>query len=356
MRDDHGGNVEQLARAAGRSADALLDFSASINPLGLSPAVEAAIREALSRIVHYPEPRAAPLVEALAAHHGMPVHAIVGGNGATELIYLVARASAPRRALVVHPAFSEYEAALEPLGCDVERLVATEAERFLPSLAALLDRLPSVGLVFLAHPGNPSGASVPAAWLEALAAACEAAGVVLAVDEAFIDFVEEASFKRATLRFPHLAVLRSLTKFFAVPGLRVGYAFLGEAVRASLERWREPWSVNALGVAAALAALDDVGYRKETERLVSLWREQLAEGLSVRGFRVFPSVANYLLARVPPTGPPGPVLRRALLAEGIAIRDCSLFLGLGTDYVRFAVRRSDEQRQLLGALDRALGR
>ena len=125
MRHDHGGNLRVLARAAGIPEGQLLDFSASINPLGLSPRVETAIKSAIPKVIHYPDPEAAALQSALASYHGLSPDCVLVGNGSTELIYLLARALAPRRALILHPAFSEYEAALELAGSGIEHLILT---------------------------------------------------------------------------------------------------------------------------------------------------------------------------------------------------------------------------------------
>ena len=189
MRDDHGGNWRQLPRGASRPA--LLDLSESINPLGVSPCVASAIRDALPAVAHYPDPRASTVVEALASYHGVSTGRVIAGNGSTELLYLVARAVAPRRALIVHPAFSEYEAALTPLGCQIERVVTTAGQGWTPRLDEILARIDRVELVLLANPGNPSGALVAPDLLDELAPACEGRGTVLGVDEAFIDFTEK---------------------------------------------------------------------------------------------------------------------------------------------------------------------
>jgi len=354
VRDDHGGNWRRLPRGASRPA--LLDLSESINPLGVSPRVASAIRDALPTVAHYPDPRASAVVEALASYHGVSTGRVIAGNGSTELLYLVARAVAPRRALIVHPAFSEYEAALTPLGCEIERVVTTAGQGWAPRLDEILARIDRVELVLLANPGNPSGALVPPHLLDELAPACEGRGTVLGVDEAFIDFTEERSFKAAVARFPRLVIFRSLTKFFALPGLRLGYALLGEIVRDRVEAWRQPWSVNVLAEAAGIAALGDRAYQAESRRLVPTFRAGLAAGLEKLGaFSVYPSAANYILARIERADLTASALRAALLSEGVAIRDCSSFPGLGQNHVRVAVARPDDQRVFFAALERSLG-
>ncbi len=355
MRRDHGGDLRALAVTAGTSPDQLLDFSASINPLGLSPRVDAAIRAALPRVVHYPDPSAWALREALAAYHGLSPDQVLPANGSTELIYLLARVLAPRRALILHPAFSEYAAALELVGAQVDSVLLDEAHGFLPELSRLLPRLAGQDLVILANPNNPAGSLISKPDLLTLVEAAEAAGTTTVVDEAFIDFLEEASLKKDLPHFSRLLLLRSLTKWFALPGLRVGYALASPKVLSRLARWKEPWSVNALAEAAAIAALADEEYREKTRLLVARWREEFKSGLQRFGtLRVFPGVANYLLVRLLDRMLSAPELKARLLRERIAIRDCTSFRGLGAAYVRLAVRRPEEHEVLLNALQRCL--
>ncbi len=356
MRHDHGGNLRALARSAGIPEGRILDFSASINPLGLSPRVEAAIKSAIPRLIHYPDPEAVLLQSALARYHRLSSDCVLVGNGSTELIYLLARALAPRRALILHPAFSEYEAALELAGCRVERLILAEAEDFLPGLSAFISKLAERELVILANPGNPTGSLIPAGDLQGLATAAHEAGAVLVVDEAFVDFVEDASLKHSLDRFPWLLLLRSLTKFFALPGLRIGYALASPELLGRLLPWKEPWSVNGLAEAAGVAALEDRGYQETSRSLIPSWREALVTGLQKFGtLQVFPGTANYLLVKLLDTSWSAPALRSALLRGGIAIRDCSSFPGLGWRFFRVAVRGPEENQILLGALEHFLG-
>ena len=203
----------------------------------------------------------------------------------------------------------------------------------------------------LANPSNPTGALAPAELLEELAAACAEARVSLVVDEAFIDFVEGRSLKSTVSRRPWLGVLRSLTKFFALPGLRVGYALLGERLRERVEGWREPWGVSALAEAAGIAALADRAYRAQTLRVVPAWRAALCVGLErLGGLRVYPSVTNYLLVGIERPGLTAAALAAALLRDGIAIRSGASFPGLGPNHVRIAVPRPEDQQVLLAAL------
>ena len=233
----HGGDVYHLARTLGLELADLLDFSANINPLGFPPGLAMAVQQALREIVHYPDRRCLELRRDLAAYHHLSPEEILVGNGSTELLYLVARALTPRQALIVTPAFSEYEHALKAGQVPVAFQITAEADNF--TLRNSLD--PQGGdLVFLAHPASPSGVLLEPELLLEVAARLDAAGAYLLLDEAFVDFVEEASLKTHLARFPRLLILRSFTKFFGIPGMRLGCLLAAPELIGAWPRRRSP--------------------------------------------------------------------------------------------------------------------
>lgn len=349
MRRDHGGMTHLL------DGTPVLDFSASINPLGLPTTVERILLDAIPALVHYPDPGATSLREALARLHHVPAEQVLVGNGSTGLIYLSARALRPRAAVVVHPAFSEYEAALDLVGCRISHFVTVEENHFLPDLDRVNDAVPDAGLVILANPANPTGALLPPVAIDAIAEQCLVRGTALLVDEAFIDLTASASVADRLARFPNLLVLRSLTKFFALPGLRIGYALGSTDLIATCCFWEEPWSVNSMAQAAGLAAIADQEYAERSRRLIPLWREDLAARLAMLGpLKVFRSAGNYLLVKILSPHLTAPMLHARLLESRIAVRDCSSFQGLSDKFVRVAVRNPAENERLLSGLSVAL--
>jgi threonine-phosphate decarboxylase len=348
----HGGDVYHVARTLGLPLGDLLDFSANINPLGFPPGLAGAVEKGLNEIVHYPDRRCLELREALAAYHGLSPEAILVGNGSTELIYLAARALQPHRGLIVTPAFSEYEQALH---------AARVPAHFYPTDAAhnfTLDGVPEVkagDLVFLAHPASPSGALLAPDVFLALAARLATAGAYLILDEAFVDFVEEASFKAHLGRFPRLLLLRSFTKFFGIPGMRLGYLLGAPELLARLAGEQEPWSVNTMAQVMGRACLADTTYMAASRALVAQEREFLSRRLAaLPGLKLFPSAVNYLLVKLTRPGARAAQLRRRMLAQGIVIRDASNFRGLDERFFRLAVRRREENMRLLKALEECL--
>ncbi len=306
----------------------------------------------MREIVHYPDRRCLDLRRDLAAYHGLGPEAILVGNGSTELIYLAARALRPTRGLIVTPAFSEYEQALNVARVPVVFHPTAEAHDF--SLHEVLE--PRAGdLVFLAHPASPSGVLLnPALFLE-VAARVDAAGAYLLLDEAFVDFVEEASLKTHLGRFPRLMILRSFTKFFGIPGMRLGFLLGAPELSARLAEAQEPWSVNTMAQAMGRACLADLAYMSRTRALIAQEREFLFNRLAaLPGFTPFPSVVNYLLVKLTRPGMTAAALQRRMLAHRIVIRDAGNFRGLDERFFRIAVRRREENERLLKARTSAL--
>jgi len=360
----HGGNVHALARRLGVETQTVLDFSASINPLGPPPEVIEALAGGLDHLlVNYPEPRAETLAAEIAARLGLSEERIVVGNGSTELIHLLPRAVGRRseagRALIAAPAFSEYQAALEREGWTVEHFLCRPEDGFAPDMEALKERLagqdlPGFRLAFLGQPANPTGVLTDPADLAACARIQERRAGLLIVDEAFIDFAPEYSLAGGLGELPAVVILRSLTKFYALPGLRLGFLAASEEIAARLRNLQPPWSVNALAQAAGRLCLAAEDHADKTRKTVAAERGRLAGGLKRLGLRVIPSAANFLTARLGPGHPPANEVVEALARQAILIRDCADFAGLGPGWLRFSVHLAQENERLLQALTEAL--
>ncbi|KAF0219334.1 MAG: threonine-phosphate [Geobacteraceae bacterium] len=348
---DHGGNVFAVARSLGVSPEDILDFSASINPLGPAPGVKEALLSTFDRVMHYPDNDADDLKLALATFHGVDPAHIAVANGSTELIYLIPRLVAGRRGLIIAPPFSEYAKSLLRAGWEIDYLELRPEEGFSLSLAELERRLgEGYDVLFLCNPGNPTGRLFPQGNVAEIVDLCRSRGPFLVLDEAFMDFCEGESAKRLVVGGGEGVVLRSMTKFFAVPGLRIGYAMAHESVIGRIAALREPWSVNTVAQVAGLASLADRDYMERTIRYVAGERDFLAAGLAAfAGLKPYPSAVNYILVEIR-TGLSAAELKRALLKERILIRDCANFHGLSERFFRVAVRTREENERLLAAL------
>jgi threonine-phosphate decarboxylase len=351
----HGGNIYEMARQSGRPPEKITDFSASINPIGLSKRAVKKLKESLSAVLHYPDPLYSALTQALAEFHKLEASQILAGAGSTEFIYAIPRVLKVQRALIVTPAFSEYENSLESsnAGCKIHYFETKEEDGFELGVESLLFALTQgYDALYIGNPSNPAGILTEKKELRKILAQAEREKIWFILDEAFIDFHEEESLKAETASSCRLIVLRSLTKFFALPGLRVGYMISNPEVIQKFRQHKEPWSVNALAQLAAIESLRDKGYITRTRKFIELERERLTHDLrSIPGFIPYPSAANYLLVQLHPSlNLTAAELREKLIPHGILIRDCNSFHHIGPYFFRVAVRSRRENSVLLKAL------
>jgi L-threonine-O-3-phosphate decarboxylase len=345
----HGGDVRRLAARAGVSRDELLDFSANINPLGLPAGFRSLIRRRISEILHYPDPRAVGVKAAVSRRYGIPPEEIIVGNGSTEILYALPRAMPRVRAVIPVPSYADYAVASALAGLEVVTVALSEHRGFILEMDVLEDHLQGDEIVFVGRPNNPTGLICAAA--EIRAAARRHPDTVFVVDEAFADFVP-AMDRLLVRRPPNVIVLCSLTKFHAIPGLRLGFAAGAVAVIEKIGGFIPPWTVNALAQAAGETVLEDDDYRRRTLILVEKERRFLSECLRNRfAFHVYPGEANFLLVRIPGRKMDASGLAAKLLKKGIAIRRCDNFRGLDRRFFRIAVRKRAENEALLAALE-----
>lgn len=345
----HGAHGGLAARTLGIAPESLLDFSANINPLGTPPDALRAAAEALyAGTPHYPDPRYPELREALADYLGVSPEHVLPTNGGAEALFLAAAevgktsGEAPGRALILEPTFSEYAAAAAAAGMEAVRRVAWKPDGSGFELDhAALDDLSDVRLVFLGNPNNPTGSALPAATVLEVAERVGEAGATLVLDEAFADFAPEVGV--AAEAGGPLVVARSFTKFFAMPGLR-----LGCLVHPEIERFeaRQPsWAVNVAAAAAGIASSGDSAFIEMSLREVPVLREALLRELSsLPGLAAYPAAANFILVRGPECVP------EKLARRGVLVRGCGPFMGLGPEYFRVAVRGLEETAVLISAL------
>ena len=314
----HGGNLRELARDAGRAPASLLDFSASVNPLGPPDCLRPTVSLALEQVVHYPDPESHELVAAIARHAAVPAEQIVVGNGSTEILFALARAMKRRRAAIPVPCYVDYATAAREAEMEIALLALDERDGFALDWSTLEKRLRGGEMVFLGQPNNPTGLAFDPEKFRAFAA--EHPDTTFVVDEAFAEFVADC----ATLMRDvgeNVVVLRSLTKFYAIPGLRLGFGVARAETAEAIRRRLPPWSVNSLAQAFGVAALADADYAQRTREYVRAQRESLTQALQeMPGLYVYPGAANFLLVRLNRADLDAPALARRLLQEGIAIR------------------------------------
>lgn len=354
MKESHGGNVYRAMQELGVPEQRILDFSASINPLGVPASVAAEIRRGIRSLPHYPDPDTGALTGSISRHYGIAADSIVCGNGSTELIYLIARALRPRNVVIPAPTFQEYERAVV-LGRRAEKMtlkhpLLKRADNFDLNPDYFIRALEGSSLAFLCNPNNPTGRLIKKSEILSIADAARQLQCCLVVDEAFIDFTPAESVITAVAENPCLIVLRSLTKFYALSGLRIGFAAASPTISSLLKRHKEPWTVNTLAQRAGCAALDDKGYQKETLALIKEEKRFMEAGFKRLGIEYIPSAANYYLLHTENAQEIGASLRK----KGILVRSCANFTGLDGSYMRVAVKSNRDNRRLLKEVERLL--
>lgn len=350
----HGGNIYKAARELGIKKEELLDFSSNINPLGIPRSVRQSIGNSIDELTAYPELDYSRLREALAAHNNIHPEQLTPGNGAIELIYLYLQQLKPRKALVTAPTFSEYGRALASVGCRVDRLPLCESEGFALKAAVIAKELRGGGydLVIICNPSNPTGRFTPLEEIEQISQAAAACGARLMVDESFIDFTGEMQTASAILlEAPHLFVIRSLTKFFALPGLRIGYGLsYDREILQRIESRRHPWSINSLAALATERALGEKDYIDRSIAFIKEEKERLyGELKKLAALHPYHPAVNFILIKLA-GGLRSGVLRERLLKRKILIREAGNFEGLDERFIRVAVKSREANDMLLEAL------
>jgi cobyric acid synthase CobQ/L-threonine-O-3-phosphate decarboxylase len=352
MNIGHGGNLGQLAKRAGLPKEMILDFSASINPQGPPENLRSLVNRSLGEVVHYPDPHASSLASAIASHHGVSSLQIVVGNGSTEILFALPQVLGVSGALIPVPSYLDYRTAALRQGLDVEEVVLAEADGFAMPWTAVEKKLRSGQIVFLGQPNNPTGRLFDNDRLADMADRHPETFFV--VDEAFADFVPDY---RSLIHCgcANIVVVRSMTKFYAVPGFRLGYAMANAEPAARLRKFLPPWSVGSMAQAVGQGVLEDQAYADKSRSEAVRLRGNLTDDLSaLPGLKVYPGAANYLLVKIDRIDVDAVALEEKLLGQGIAIRVCANFEGLGREYFRVAVRRKSENRRLVSALSAVL--
>jgi len=354
---EHGGDIYAASRKLGIAADKVIDFSASINPLGIPKSVHAEIISHLGYLRHYPDPSATDLSREIAQSIGVDQESILCGNGSTELIYLVVKALQPKRVLIPAPTFSEYERACiinSPFKksnskySSIDHFDLSETNEYRTDLHKFIRAMAGHDLAFICNPNNPTGGLINKSQLLSIAEAARKTSCYLVVDEAFIDFIPHESIVTKVKNNPYLIVLRSLTKFYALSGLRIGYAVIHPKLSDPIKRIKEPWTVNTLAQLAGVAALKDAAYATKTFRILVEEKTHLETGFKRMGIKYYPSDINFYLLRLDNA----PAIVSNLMSKGILVRDCSNFRGLNNSHVRIAVRSRRENGRLLRELSK----
>lgn len=353
MNLGHGGNVEEIKRVHGLKEEEIIDFSANINPMGISEKIKEAMIRGINSIERYPDITYYELKKEISSFEKVDLNKIVLGNGAAEVIFNIVRGIKPKNALIIAPTFSEYEDALNSLACKVNHYILKDRysldNEFIDEIKDDLD------IIFLCNPNNPTGALIEKDFSLRVLKKAKEMDVKVVFDESFLDFVEDNE-KYSVIKylddFNNLIVVKSLTKLFAFPGIRLGYGLSSDfEMIKKINSVATPWSVNTVADYAGREALKEVKYIKDSIAYVKKENEFLYNGLKVfKEINVFKGAVNFLFFKLNRELN----LREELIKQGVIIRSCNNYVGLDNSYYRVAVRRREENERLLEGLSKIL--
>ena len=350
----HGGDIRTAAKYACVADTEIVDFSANINPYGPPPGLMDYLASALPQTIAYPDPACRRLNDAIINRY-QPAGTVLAGNGAGELIYLLMRALPAGPVSLLAPTFTLYTRAAQAAKREISYHSLHQDNRFQPNIETLCAEIshsrPAV--TFLCNPNNPTGTLMSRQDVLTVAHTCAEYGGYVVVDEAFLEFLP--AWQDLTLlqsKEKNLIVLCSLTKMYAIPGLRLGFMSAPESVVTAVAKLRDPWSVNQLAQRAGEYVLANGEFARKTARNVTALASALAEQLrEIQGLNVYWPAANYIFLE---SEKPSHLLQQQLLQRKILVRDCGNYQGLDQRFIRVAVRRENENNALLSALKEVL--
>ncbi len=356
----HGGDLDAVERELHIKREDIIDFSGNVNPLGVSERVKEKIKESVSLVSTYPDKGYLRLRSEISRYTGAKAENILVGNGSTELIGLIIRAVKPKNALILAPCYSEYEREVRLAGGRCSFYTLKEEEDFVPDTDRLVSEItPETDMVIICNPNNPTDSVFKAEDIEKLAAACKKTGTFVMIDETYAEFAEnlgEISAIPLADRLDNLAVIRGTSKFFACPGLRLGYGVISsEGLKEKINSIRDPWSVNTLSAKAGEVMFSDEAHISRTHALISAERQRIKEKLTaIKGLKTYNLNSNLVLCRILKKGVTAEDIFKSLLKYNIIIRSCENIAGLGEDYFRFCILLPEQNDILINGLSEIL--
>ena len=377
--DFHGGNIYKVFRE--KNIKEILDYSSNINPYGIPESLKSRIIENLEILERYPDPDYVELREKLANLNNVNLSDIILGNGATEIIFLFMKVINPKKILIVSPTFGEYERAVKAVGTsrnsidlscsgdnknienkeiEIEYFELKESDDFKLNIGNLKNELEKkYDLLIICNPNNPTGKFLKLTQTEEILKECNKYDTKLFIDEAFIEFLADGmkeSIVNTEENKKNLFVTRAFTKFFAIPGLRLGYGmYFDKELEQKISEKKEPWSVNNIAEMAGLTVLDDTEYIEKTLKWITKEKIYMYEKLNeISGIKVYETEVNFITGKIDEKlfseGLNVKILREKMLEQGILIRDASNFKFLDERFFRLAIKDRASNDRVIEAM------
>lgn len=348
---DHGANPQRLYEKMGMERpERILDFSENVHPFG-PPAFIGESWQSMQKLIRsYPDPDGEPFRSAAAHYHEVEPERVIAGNGAAEIFTWLARRYRGKKVVLIEPAFSEYRKTLEAEGAEIKAIQLTAANGWRLEIEQVAQAAKESAAVYICNPHNPTGRLLTRSELLEMADACAKAGCELVLDEAFIDFAgEEFSLIPLQKSLPHVIIVRSMTKMYAIPGLRLGYALGKPEMLDELKQGAAHWNVNAISAHIGAGCFKEQSYREQVVKEAVAERSKMVRFLNGNGCQTTDSSANFLAFRLPP-GKDADCFFDKLLAKGIVLRHTKSFRGMDGEWFRIGMKSADQMEELRGAI------
>ncbi len=360
----HGGNLHEIEHKYQIPMEKLVDFSGNVNPLGFPESVKKAITEGLSKITTYPDVNYEGLKKAISHYTGAKSQNILVGNGSTELIALfiktVKSIGGNKKALLIAPSYGEYERELQNCGFEYDTFSLLEEQDFEPDVSQLITALThKYSLIILCNPNNPTGKAIYHEDMEKLLMHCRDNSIFVMIDETYAEFCESTCVETSVFidKYDNLFTIRGTSKFFAIPGLRLGYALCsGYNILSAFSASQYPWSVNSLADAAGQAMFHDSDFINKTKKLIISEKKHMFERLArIKCIKAYKSQSNFILIKLLPNCPLNSnEIFEKVLETGYLIRDCDGYSFLDNRFIRICVLMPSENQLLISNLKKIL--
>lgn len=348
----HGSDLEKIEQAYGIKKESITSFSANVNPLGISPALRRTLAEKIDAITSYPDRDYVSLRKCIADYVKTDFENIIVGNGSTELISLFIQIEHPKKAVVIGPTYSEYEREIALDGGTTLYYPLREEDGFVLDTKAFIAHLKDdIDLLVLCNPNNPTSTCVLNKDMRRILDACKQHGIYVMVDETYVEFadnMEQITSVPLTNYYNNLVILRGTSKFFAAPGLRLGYAVTGnQDLVKTINTRKNPWTINSLAAIAGEIMFQDDQYIRRTKELISSERSRLFQLFAAqKDFKVYKPSGNFMLVRILKDGLTAQELFERTIKKGMMIRNCSTFPFLDDKYIRFCFMEPEKNDAL----------
>lgn len=352
----HGSDLEKVEAYYGIKKEDIIPFAGNVNPLGISPLLKKSMASHIESISEYPDRDYKELRSTLALYCNVPMEHIIVGNGATEMISLTMQLLRPKHALLLSPTYSEYTREIDLVGGHVEEYFLREDLDFKLDLNDLISKLTDdIDLLAICNPNNPTSSALNTEEITKILTHCKLHDIFVMIDETYVEFapdINEITAVPLTQEFTNLMVLRGVSKFYAAPGMRLGYGVTGNMdFLAKMREKQTPWSLNSLGAYAGELMFKDQEYIQKTRNLILSERDKLYKELKeLPTYKVYPAYANFILLKIQKPGLTSSDAFEACIKEGLMIRDCASFQCLDGEFIRFCIMMPEDNARLLNVL------